>query len=151
MDPGGVTFKKGQSGNPGGREKGAERRAKEAAEAREYIADDGQKYTGREALYHALLDIAFDRDEKARDRTGAIVAFLDRVDGKPKQAVSVSGEVDPANLALLDALRMTPHERRAHLARIEQEEREVLDASQDSTHASDDTDLDADLGAHQSD
>ncbi len=130
-------FKPGQSGNPGGRQKGVEARAREIANSRSYVADDGQTYTGTEAMLHVLIDIAVDKEEKSRERIAAANSVLDRTDGKPKQAVDVTGTMDPQAVALVEALRMTPHERRSHLARMEAEEREVLGSgdSQDSTHA----------------
>jgi hypothetical protein len=130
-------FQPGQSGNPGGRVKGAEARAREIASSREYVADNGEKYTGAEAMLHVLIDIAVDKDEKSRERIAAANSVLDRVEGKPKQAVDVTGTMDPQSVALVEALRMTPHERRAHLARMEAEEHEHLGSgdSQDSTHA----------------
>lgn len=86
-------FKPGQSGNPGGREKGAERRAKEALERREYFARDGVRYTGREIPLQVLIDIATNEKEKARDRVAASIALLDRTEGKPRQAVDLAGDV----------------------------------------------------------
>ncbi len=123
-----MPFVKGQSGNPGGREKGAERRAKEAADGRTYTAKNGETYKGTDALLHVLLDIAFDVSEKARDRVSAAGMYLDRAHGKAKQAVDVTGALDVDQIALIDALRMTPHERRKRLAEIDAEDQKALDA-----------------------
>jgi hypothetical protein len=112
-------FKPGQSGNPGGREKGAERRAKEALERREYIARDGQKYTGRDIPLQVLIDIATNEKEKARDRAAASIALLDRTEGKPRQAVDVTGDVQ-LNSVPASALRPLTEEQLAALAVVDE-------------------------------
>lgn len=106
------SFKPGQSGNPDGRLKGVEKRARAVIEARSYKAHDGQTYTGLEALIHLYLDIAFDETQMAKDRLKAGETAVDRGFGKVKESVEVTGGISPDQQALLDALRMTPHERR---------------------------------------
>jgi len=107
-----TSWKPGQSGNPAGRPKGVEGRVREVLESRSYAANDGKSYTGVEAVIHLLLDIAFNPGEQAKDRISAAEKVVDRGYGKPKESLEVSGGMTPEQQALLDALRMTPHERR---------------------------------------
>ncbi len=106
------TFRPGASGNPGGRPRGVEGRARAVIESRTYKAADGETYAGPEALVHLYLDIAYDDDEATKERLKAAELAIDRGYGKAKQSVEVSGGISPDQQALLDALRMTPHERR---------------------------------------
>lgn len=103
---------KGQSGNPGGRKRGVEKWFRKVAEERVYIAKDGTKYTGLDALAHVLLDIAYDHDEQARDRRAAVDSFVDRGWGKVKEQHEITGGMTPEQAAFFEAIRMTPHERR---------------------------------------
>jgi hypothetical protein len=98
--------------NAAGRMKGVEQRTRAVIEARSYTAADGNTYTGFDALIHLHLDIAYSSNERTKDRLQAAGAALDRGYGKPKQALEVSGGVPEEQLAALEALRMTPHERR---------------------------------------
>ena len=72
-------FKKGQSGNPGGRQK-ALREVEELA----------RKYSVK--AIEGLVEIAENANAAAAARIAAWNAILDRAVGKPKQAVEVSGE-----------------------------------------------------------
>lgn len=75
-------FKPGQSGNPGGRPK--EKRLTEAL--RRKLAEptaDGRLYA--EALAECLISLALDGD------ISAIREIADRTDGKPTQAMELSG------------------------------------------------------------
>lgn len=91
--PAGRPFQKGVSGNPGGREKGAKGRARDALARREYTAADGQTYTGTNIALHVLIDIATNLKEKARDRSDAASKLLDRAEGRPDQRVDVAGDL----------------------------------------------------------
>lgn len=76
-------WKKGQSGNPAGPRKGAEKRAQEAIALRTYVAADGVTYEGKDIAMQVLVDIATSKTEKARDRSTAALALLDRTFGRP--------------------------------------------------------------------
>jgi hypothetical protein len=114
--PVGRPFKPGECGNPGGQPKGAKRRARETVKDRSYTAKNGETYTGTVAMIHVLWDIATNEKEKARDRTGAAVAVLDRLEGKPTQKIETVEpervEIDMSTLtddqlALLESLPLT--------------------------------------------
>lgn len=71
-----MAFKKGESGNPGGRPK----------------ENDELKALAREYTAEAIERIAFwMRTEEARTSLAAAMALLDRGYGKPTQATEVSG------------------------------------------------------------
>lgn len=93
----GKPFEPGKSGNPGGRPKGVERIARDAAASRSYKAANGETYTGAAAMIHVLIDIATDEKGKPRDRKEAAIAVLDRGHGKPKQVVE---QVEPDEMEL---------------------------------------------------
>lgn len=76
-----MPFKKGQSGNPGGRPK-ADKRLKELAREKTELA------------LNTLIGIAENEKESASARVAAANAILDRGWGKPCQALEHSGEVD---------------------------------------------------------
>lgn len=108
-------FQKGQSGNPGGRPVGLERALKEQ------VAGEVP------ALIEGLLEIALGKKDDAtgkragsdaspKDKREATIAVLDRVLGKPRQAVDVTtdGEsvaptvlaLDVKNLPMADLVRL---------------------------------------------
>lgn len=93
-------FKPGQSGNPGGRAKGVERIAREAADGRTYKDAEGNSHTGAAAMIAVLLDLALDPTGRSRDRREAAVAVLDRGWGRPKQVVDIKSEQVAAQPAL---------------------------------------------------
>lgn len=115
-----LRFQPGQSGNHGGRPKGARRIAKDAADGREYAARDGKTYRGGEAMMHVLIDIATDPAAKDRDRRESANCVLDRLWGKPAQRVDVA----EAPVATIDFDSMTDEEIDAEIARLEREEAE---------------------------
>lgn len=113
-------FQPKQSGNPGGRPKGARRIAAEAADAREYKADDGETYRGAAAMMHVLLDLATNRTAKDRDRREAANSVIDRLWGKAPQRL----EVDDRPATTIDFDSMTDEQIDAEIARLEREEAE---------------------------
>lgn len=103
-----MPWQKGQSGNPNGRPKGLERRV------REIVGDDF------EMLVRAQIQIAKGQapdcapklEIKASDSTRAFVALLDRGWGKPKEQHEITGGMTPEQMAIFEALKLTPYERR---------------------------------------
>ncbi len=106
------SWKPGRSGNPGGRAKNIERIV------RDQFGDDIPK------IILVLRDLALGitpdgySDVKTSDRIRAGTEVLDRVIGRPKQAIEgdLSIGLSAGDSALLAALRLTPHERRQELA-----------------------------------
>jgi hypothetical protein len=86
-------FQKGQSGNPSGKPKGAERRARDAISEREYVAGDGKTYLGKDIALQVLVDIATSHSEKARDRVSASKEVLDRTLGRTTQIIEHDGSL----------------------------------------------------------
>lgn len=108
-------FKPGQSGNPGGRPKGYERRIRDVIDA--MTADDpvpdpanpNAKIPAFEAIVkRAVLD-AVAGDKYARD------FIADRLMGKPKQHV----DLKPVARTKADLSGLTPAQKRAHLQAYE--------------------------------
>lgn len=110
-----MSWKPGQTGNPGGRPRGVERRAREAVEARSYTDANGVEHSGVDALMAVYLDVAFSKEAKPRERVDAATAALDRGWGKAKQIVQI-GETSSSDV---DLDQMTDEELAAELARLE--------------------------------
>ena len=90
-------FRAGQSGNPGGRQKGVERRFRELAEAEVYTGTDGKEYRGVDMLARWLLEMAHPESENSpRDRREALALYLDRAVGRVKQTVKIEDNDDAA-------------------------------------------------------
>lgn len=83
-----MAFKKGQSGNPGGRPKGYK-------EARELA----RKHTV--AAIKGLAEIASDKDQPAAARVAAFNSLLDRAWGKAAQPQTGEGGEGPAQLMIV--------------------------------------------------
>lgn len=84
-----MPFKKGQSGNPAGTAK--DRKFIEVL-SRAIVQDDGKKLR---AAADKLLDLA------EAGEAWAIKELADRLDGRPAQGVTVSGDEDkPVNLSM---------------------------------------------------
>ena len=120
-------FQKGQSGNPGGRPLGLDRRL------RERFGDDVEK------IVEVLKDLALGRNPdgyaeeiKTSDRIKAGAEVIDRVIGKARQTVEgdLSIGVSPEQLAMLAALQLSPHERSKRLAEIAAEDDAELAAAE---------------------
>ena len=90
-------FKKGQSGNPGGR-------TKEIGHVRELA----RQYT--EAAVKTLAEIMVSETENGRARVAASEALLDRAWGKPAQALTGEDGEGPPRLVIeiVDPTRRTP-------------------------------------------
>lgn len=112
-------WKPGQSGNPGGNPKGlvAEVRAKFGKDIIPILEVFRDLATGKTPPGYEGAEI------KTSDRIKAGEEVISRVIGKPVQAIEgdVSVGMSPVQSALLDALALTPHERRARLAQLEAE------------------------------
>lgn len=115
-------FPKGKSGNPGGPPKGI------ITKVREEFGDDIVP------MLRVLRDLAMGETPKGydgtkdSDRIKAAAEVMDRVMGKAPQ--SIEGEINvgasPQQMALLAALQLTPEERRAKLATLEEEDARAL-------------------------
>lgn len=117
-----MTFPPGRSGNPGGRGKGIERAAREEADG----WAETQGITGEHAGLRALMRVGFKAIESdstdPRDRFQWTKMLLERVGGKPREAIDLQVDgplIDARMIALVEAARMTPHERRNAIAELE--------------------------------
>jgi hypothetical protein len=101
-----MPFEPGRSGNPGGRTREQRTRERLLSDAiREIGGKNGKLYVDR------LHEIALHGEH--RDSLKAIVVLLERAFGKAPDYLQVEGAIsDPRVQGLLEALRMTPHERR---------------------------------------
>ena len=107
----GKPWVKGQSGNPGGKKMGPINAARELIGS---MTRDGAE------LFEILIGIARG-GEKDADRVKAADILLERLYGKAPQQLDVTNTVTPAQQALLDALALSPHERRVRAAEIRAE------------------------------
>jgi hypothetical protein len=99
-------WKKGESGNPGGRPKIAEAWDKATGgKTTAQVAADALKL-----VYEVMMKGP--RDARDPCWTFATQKVLEYTIGKPKEQVEVTGGITPEAQALLEALRLTPHERR---------------------------------------
>jgi len=109
-----VPWDKGKSGNPGGYSKSAreanERMRVVLQAAADLKAADGN---GSKLIADRLVEII--RNGEPRESLKAIEIWLERVHGKVKDHVELSGAMTEDQAALLEAWRMTPHERRKAL------------------------------------
>jgi hypothetical protein len=122
------SFKKGASGNPGTQFKpGADPRRNPGGRPPGYLKTLHEVTSIED--WRAICVKAIE-DAKAGDRY-ARTWIGDYLLGKPKESIDVTSNADPAQLALLAALRMTPHERRAEQARLYAEDMVALDTAHD--------------------
>lgn len=130
-----MAFAKGQSGNPGGRPKGLARLVRDLIAAK--VEEDPVlgKIDGWAAITLRLYEVAIGRKEcPEKDRLAAAKLLYDRAGGLPRQEVEVSGGVTPEQAALVEALKMSPHERAQRIAELratEAQEPESDDGSDD--------------------
>lgn len=121
-------FVKGQSGNPGGRPKGVERSFRDEIAAARVIDPELGEVDGWTAARQRLIRIM--RTGEDKDAIAAIKLLYERAYGRPKEQVDMTvSDVTEDHRRMLDALRMTPHERRKAIA--EEDAPEVDDAPED--------------------
>ena len=92
-------FKKGQSGNPKGRTKGAKSMKTRAMEMLSALSDDKEYAT---PLCQALLDVLDNEDAKPSEVTKAVEVLRDTIEGKPTQKIEQTNEdvTPPAKILL---------------------------------------------------
>jgi len=110
-----VTWKPGESGHPGGRGKGIERVAREQADA--WAEKLG--FVGQHAGLRAAIQMACNRIDSGelddKDLLAYIKFVVERIAGKARETVDLQVDgpvIDARMIALVEAARMTPHERR---------------------------------------
>lgn len=135
----GRPFPKGVSGNPGGRPK------IENDLAAVHAADPnlpGSTEEARRRWWAMLLPVAFrgpnGNPKGDPDWRYAAQEVGNRLLGKPKEHVEVSGSITPAESALLAAIRMTPEDRRRRLAELDAEDQAALEAGPPTSGSDDD-------------
>jgi hypothetical protein len=108
-----TSWKRGQSGNPGGRP-----RKPATVEARQVIHDVKEAARALTAKAIATLENVMEKNPKAPPaaRVGAATTVLDRGWGRPTQ--SIEGNVEPFSLADLVALSMEQRARKAEQAKL---------------------------------
>lgn len=119
----GKPFESGKSGNPGGRPKGLARLVRDLIAAK--VEEDPVlgKIDGWAKITLRLYDLATGRiDANEKDRTAAAKLLYDRAGGLPRQEVELSGGVTPEQAALVEALKMSPHERDKRIAELRAQE-----------------------------
>lgn len=128
-------WKKGVSGNPGGMPKSVKI-------LRDLI---GERTNDGLELVEFALDVMRGTKpgmEAAMAREYAHAWLSDRYFGKPKQALDISGQATPQQLAALVALQLSPHERRNRIAELK--ERAIETTAVTNGHAPSDGDVDTD-------
>lgn len=130
--PGGITgkgFPKGVSGNPGGMPKIVNDLAAVHA-ANPNLP--GTTAEARRLWWQMILPVAFKgpngNPKGDADWRYAAQEVGNRLLGKPKEHVEVSGSITPAESALLAAIRMTPDERMRRLRELDAEDQQALEA-----------------------
>lgn len=94
------------SANPGGRSK-VDKRFGDVWDKR----DEYPGFDGIEKAAALLAEIAFGKDGQPKDRLRAIEIWMSYRCGKPKETVDVGFGVSPEQLAMLEALKLTPVQR----------------------------------------
>ena len=109
-----MTFPPGRSGNPGGRSVAQREREKSYAEAIRGLAGlDGLDYL-------RILDGMARDGTDPKIQLAAIRELHERGWGKAPETIQLEGQViDSRMIALVEAARMTPHERRNAIAELE--------------------------------
>jgi hypothetical protein len=92
----GHRWKPGQSGNPGGRPKGLERKVRELVDFDRIVA----------FLADVALGTGVGAGAKMRDRIEAAKLLCDRGFGKARQTVDIAADVNSSGLAGIDVTRM---------------------------------------------
>ena len=120
-------WKKGQSGNPGGRCSIAND-LKRVGAANPNLP--GTTEEARQRWWAMLMPIAFAGPSADNDPNWRYAAqeVGNRLFGKPKEHVEVTGGIGPAEAALLAALHMTPEDRRRRIDEIDAEDQAALEA-----------------------
>lgn len=111
-------YEKGRSGNPGGKislRRDLERASaiwKGSNEHADLVGLDPE--TARARWWAMILPVAFagPRGQKDSNWTYAASEVGNRLLGKPKESVEISGGLTAEQAALFEALKLTPHERR---------------------------------------
>lgn len=94
-----TTWKKGQSGNPGGR-------SPRVGPNGETIAELARAHTA-EALA-TLVEVCNAKQNEPRDRVSAANAILDRGWGKPKESVDLDAKVEGSGVPVIQIVRYAP-------------------------------------------
>jgi hypothetical protein len=107
----GRPFLPGQSGNPGGKPKGIVEIQKRIAE----LTDGG------DALILFALRVMFGQEDGMTSESSRAYAhrfLVERVWGRPKETVDVNvgQQLSPEQKAMLEALKLSPHDRRERIA-----------------------------------
>lgn len=104
-------FPKGTSGNPGGKSE-----LKKILEAANLLNPACPKTPAeaRAKWWATVAPIAFAGPQSSSDKNWSYAAkeIGERLFGKPKESVEISGGLSPDQQALFEALKLTPHERR---------------------------------------
>jgi hypothetical protein len=110
-----MPFVKGTSGNPAGR-----------LPVGQTLASALRDRLPVEKLVEVAETLLASDDESIRFKTLQLV--FDRAHGKVLTTVEVTGEMSPAQSALLAALQLTPEDRRRRFAELDAEDQAALEA-----------------------